>query len=108
MQPGWRVSKTVPAIIKDVDSRQLLELSIIENIQREDLNPIEEAKAIDMLMQEYRLTQEQLSERIGKSRSALANSMRLLALPESACNMCRQAISRRGMQEHCLRSKIKT
>jgi len=75
--------KAVPAIIKDVDSRQLLELSIIENIQREDLNPIEEAQAIELLMREYQLTQEQLSERIGKSRSALANSMRLLALPPS-------------------------
>ena len=76
--------KTVPAIVKDVDSRQLLELSIIENIQREDLNPIEEAQAIEMLLREYQLTQEQLSERIGKSRSALANSMRLLSLPEIA------------------------
>lgn len=63
--------KTVPATIKDVDPRQLLELSIIENIQREDLNPIEEAQAIDVLMKEYHLTQEELSARIGKSRSAL-------------------------------------
>lgn len=74
--------KRVPAVIKDVDSRDILEISIIENIQREDLNPIEEAAAIEMLMREHGLTQEAVSQRLGKSRSAIANSLRLLSLPE--------------------------
>lgn len=74
--------KKVPATIKDVDEQQLLELSIIENIQREDLNPVEEALAMEMLMKEYALTQEELSGRLGKSRSSIANTVRLLALPE--------------------------
>lgn len=79
--------KKVPAIVKDVDEQQLLELSIIENIQREDLNPVEEALALDMLMREYKLTQEELSERLGKSRSAIANVVRLLALPKKTREM---------------------
>lgn len=73
---------SLPAIVKDVDKRELLELSIIENIQREDLNPIEAAEAMEMLMQEHGLTQEELSKRIGKSRSAIANALRLLNLPQ--------------------------
>ena len=78
--------KTVPAVIKEFGSDRLLELSIIENIQREDLNPIEEAKAVDMLMQEHGYTQEAVSERIGRSRSAVANMLRLLVLPQHVQN----------------------
>ena len=73
--------KSVPAVIKDIDEDALLELSIIENIQREDLNPVEEAKAISLLMQEHGFTQEAVSKRIGRSRSAVANTLRLLVLP---------------------------
>ena len=74
----------VPAIIKDFDDKEILEVSIIENIQREDLNPIEEAQAIDMLMKEYSFTQETVAERLGRSRPAIANSLRLLNLPDFA------------------------
>lgn len=73
--------KKVPAVIKDIDENALLELSIIENIQREDLNPVEEAKAISILMQEHGFTQEAVAQRIGRSRSAVANTLRLLVLP---------------------------
>lgn len=81
----WRASKiaglkTVPSVIKNYTERQIKEISIIENLQREDLNPIEAARAIKQLMDEYKLTQEVVSERIGKSRSNIANTLRLLSL----------------------------
>lgn len=72
--------KTIPAIIKNYTDKQIKEISIIENLQREDLNPIEAARAIKQLMEEYKLTQETVSERIGKSRSNIANTLRLLNL----------------------------
>ena len=74
--------RTVPAIVKDVDDEQALELSIVENVQREDLNPIEEARAYERLASEFCLTQEQIGEKVGKSRAAVANAMRLLKLPQ--------------------------
>ena len=76
--------KEVPAIIKDFDDKKILEVSIIENIQREDLNPIEEAQAIQMLMKEYNFTQESVADRLGRSRPAIANTLRLLNLPKFA------------------------
>lgn len=72
----------IPAIILDKDDRKAAEIALIENIQREDLNPVEEAMAFRALSEEYLLTQEELSLKVGKSRSAVANAMRLLALPE--------------------------
>lgn len=72
--------KTIPAIIRDYDERQIKEISLIENLQREDLNPIEAAVAMQQLMKDYNMTQEELSTRIGKSRSAIANTLRLLTL----------------------------
>lgn len=72
----------IPAIVMDSDDRKVAELSLIENIQRENLNPMEEALAYKALADEYGLTQEELSEKVGKSRSAVANAMRLTALPE--------------------------
>ena len=72
--------KTVPVVLTDADADTLMELSLVENIQREDLNPIEEAAAIRLLMQQHDLTQEEVSERIGKSRPAIANALRLLSL----------------------------
>ena len=77
----------IPAIILDKDDRKVAEIALIENIQREDLNPVEEAMAFRALIKEYDLTQEELSEKIGKSRSAIANTMRLLDLPEEVLTM---------------------
>ncbi len=72
----------VPAIVKDLDEAQGMDVALIENLQREDLNPIEEAAAIRFLMQQHDLTQEEVSKRLSKSRPAIANSLRLLSLPE--------------------------
>lgn len=72
--------KTIPAVIKHYNDRQIKEISIVENLQREDLNPIEAARAIKELMEEYNFTQETVADRIGKSRPAIANSLRLLTL----------------------------
>ena len=72
----------IPAIVLDKDDRKAAEIALIENIQREDLNPIEEAMAFKALAEEYQLTQEELSMKVGKSRSAIANSTRLLDLPD--------------------------
>jgi len=74
---------TVPAVVKSFDKSTLLEIALIENLQREDLNPVEEARAYKKLMEEFSYTQEELSRRIGRSRPSIANSVRLLALPES-------------------------
>jgi len=78
--------KTVPAILKEYDKQQLSEVSIIENLQREDLNPIESAKAIQALIEEFHLTQEEVADKLGKSRPAVANTLRLLTLPEEVVN----------------------
>ncbi|MHB9924673.1 ParB/RepB/Spo0J family partition protein [Clostridium botulinum] len=81
----WRAAKLIgikkiPAVVMDLDDRSVLEISLIENIQRQDLNCIEEAQAYKNLIQEFKTTQDVLSIRIGKSRAAIANCMRLLAL----------------------------
>ncbi|MBQ4511327.1 MAG: ParB/RepB/Spo0J family partition protein, partial [Clostridia bacterium] len=88
----WRASKLaglteIPAIIIDADALKAAELAIIENIQREDLNPYEEAQAYRSLMSQYNLTQEEVASKVGKSRSAIANTMRLLDLPEEVLDM---------------------
>ena len=72
----------VPAIVKDYDDAKMMEIALIENIQRYDLNPIEEAQGLRRLMQEFKLTQEQTAEKVGRSRSAVTNILRLLNLPE--------------------------
>ncbi len=84
----WRAAKLaglreIPAIILDSDEMRVAEISLIENIQRENLNPYEEAQAYRALISQFSLTQEELSSRIGKSRSAIANTLRLLDLPDS-------------------------
>ena len=73
--------KKIPAIVKDVADREMMELSLVENIQRENLNPIEEATAYQTLVKELGLTHDQVSERVGKQRVSITNSMRLLSLP---------------------------
>lgn len=83
----WRAAKEaglaeVPAVIIEADDRKVMELGLIENLQREDLNPAEEARGYQSLMEDYGLTQEQVAQRMGKSRPAVANTLRLLALPD--------------------------
>lgn len=82
----WRASqraglKNIPVLVKEVTERQAFELALIENIQRQDLNPVEEAEAYRRLIDEYQLTQDACAERVGKDRSSVANSLRLLRLP---------------------------
>ena len=88
----WRAAmkaglKEVPVIVKDYSNREAVEISLIENIQREDLNPIEEALAYDRLIQEFEMTQEQVAGRVSKSRSAVTNSLRLLKLADDVRQM---------------------
>jgi ParB family chromosome partitioning protein len=83
----WRAAriaglKTVPAVIKELTDSEVMEIAMVENLQREDLNPVEEAQGYKVLMDDYKLTQEEVSKRVGKSRSAIANSDRLLSIPE--------------------------
>lgn len=91
----WRACRMlglseVSAIIKDFTDEETAQIALIENIQREDLNPIEEAQAYRSLMDEYGMTQEQLSKAVGKSRSAIANSVRLLNLPDTLVEMLKK------------------
>lgn len=85
----WRAAKmagltSIPAVIRNVDELELLEIGIIENVQRSDLNPIEEAEAYDALMKRFGRTQESLASSVGKSRAHITNTLRLLQLPEIA------------------------
>ncbi len=86
----------VPAVIVDADDRAVAELALIENLQREDLNPVEEAEGFRALIEEFSLTQEQAAERLGKSRSSLTNAMRLLALSPEALSLLREGRIERG------------
>jgi ParB family chromosome partitioning protein len=84
----WRAAqraglRELPALVKEVSEREAFELALIENIQREDLNPVEEAEAYQRLVAEHGLTQEELAQRVGKDRSTVANSLRLLRLPDN-------------------------
>lgn len=88
----WRASKIaglteVPVIVLEADEKKIAEIALIENLQREDLNPVEEAAAFKSLMSVHNMTQEELSKRLGKSRSAIANSVRLLDLPDEVTDM---------------------
>ena len=83
----WRAAKQagldeVPAVIIEADDRKVMEIGLIENLQREDLNPAEEARGYQVLMNEYGMTQDQVAQRMGKSRPAVTNALRLLNLPE--------------------------
>lgn len=88
----WRAAqqaeiKQVPVLIRNVDDKTALEIAIVENVQRSDLNPLEEAMGYDQLMSQYNYTQNDLGEVIGKSRSHVANSLRLLKLPDGVRDM---------------------
>lgn len=83
----WRAAqraglKEIPVIVKDISDREALEMALVENLQREDLDPIEQAEAFLSLMREYGYTQEEVARRVGKDRSSVANTVRLLKLPE--------------------------
>lgn len=86
----------VPAVIVDADDRAVAELALIENLQREDLNPVEEAEGFKALIEEYSLTQEEAAERLGKSRSTLTNALRMLALSPEALALLREGKIERG------------
>ena len=99
----WRASKKagiseIPAIIRDDDERKNREISLIENIQREDLNPIDKARGIKVLMEEYSLTQQEVADILGKSRSSIANSVRILNLDERVIEF---AIQGKLTEGHC-------
>ena len=79
--------KEIPAVIRKYSEEQVAEIALIENLQRENLNPIEEAIGYNLLMDEFNLTQELISQRVGKSRSAIANSLRLLSLEDEIQKM---------------------
>lgn len=88
----WRAARSIglteiPAMVIEANDSQVMELALIENLQREDLNPIEEAEGYDVLIHRFGLTQEQVADRVGKSRPAISNALRLLALPEEARDM---------------------
>lgn len=79
----------LPVIIRDLDEAAAMEVALIENLQRSDLNPMEEAMGYQELMQQHGYTQEQVAKRVGKSRPAVANALRLLALPEETARLVR-------------------
>lgn len=88
----WRAARmagltTIPAVIRDMDDEAVMEAALIENLQREDLNPMEEAMGYNNLILNYGMTQEEVAKTIGKSRPAIANSLRLLSLPEEIIDM---------------------
>lgn len=99
----WRASKRaglteIPAIVRDDNEQRNKEISLIENIQREDLNPIEKARGIKLLMDEYDLTQQKVAEKLGKSRSSIANTVRILNLDERVINL---ALEGKLTEGHC-------
>ncbi len=90
----WRAARTaglteVPVIIKEITESEIMELALVENLQREDLNPIEEAEGMQSLVDTYGMTQEEVAQKVGKSRPNVANTMRLLALPKSVIDLVR-------------------
>ncbi len=97
----WRAAQKaglsrMPAIVRDAAEDQLLEMALIENLQRQDLNPIEEAQAFSKLLDELGLTQEEVSRRVGKPRASIANSLRILKLPEIVQDLVRRGILSAG------------
>lgn len=97
----WRAAreaglKVVPALVRDLDEEQNMFIALIENIQREDLNPIEEARAYDEMSQKYRMTQEEISNSMGKSRPYIANMLRLLKLNEKVQDLVLQGMISQG------------
>lgn len=97
----WRAARragleTVPCIVRSLSPAQQMEIALIENLQREDLNPLEVAQGIQSLMKEFGYTQEQVAQRLSKSRPAVANLLRLLSLPEEVMELIRQGVLTAG------------
>ncbi len=97
----WRASRMaglleVPVIIKEMSDSEMMQISMIENLQRENLNPVEEAMGYRVLIDEYHLTQEEISRSVGKSRSVIANALRILALPEKVLDMVSSGVISAG------------
>ena len=97
----WRAAKMaglreIPAIVRTYEKQKAAEVAMLENLQREDLNPIEEAEGYKNLMENFGLTQESLSRSLGKSRSAIANSVRILSLPQNIIDMVRNGLISEG------------
>ena len=97
----WRAArmaglKQVPALVRDFSAQQVAEVSLVENLQRDDLNPLEEARGIRSLIDTFTLTQEQVAERLSMSRPAVTNALRLLALPQPVLDLMRQGVLSAG------------
>ena len=97
----WRAAREaglteVPCLIREMDKTQQMEVALIENLQREDLNPLEVAQGIRQLMDQCDFTQEEVAKRLGKSRPAVANLLRLLTLPSSVCDLIREGVLSAG------------
>lgn len=99
---------TIPAIVRDLDEEAMIEIAVIENLQREDLSPLEEAEAYSMLMENLNLTQAEVADRIGKSRPYIANYLRLLQLPDKIKNFVNQEKLSMGQARTILGLKDKT
>jgi len=114
--------QSIPAIVRDIDDRQMLEMALVENVQREEINPVEAARAYQRLTEEFGLTQAEIAQRAGKSRAVIANTLRLLQLPEEvlreiesgeltegharALLLLPDAENRRSLCEHILRNGL--
>lgn len=99
--------ETIPAIVREFDEEAMMQIAVLENLQREDLNPLEEAEAYDMLMKNLKLTQVEVAERLGKSRPYIANYLRLLTLPELVKDLVQQETLSMGQARTLLGLKDK-
>ncbi|MGK0552678.1 ParB/RepB/Spo0J family partition protein [Enterococcus faecalis] len=99
--------ETIPAIVREFDEEAMMQIAVLENLQREDLNPLEEAEAYDMLMKKLKLTQVEVAERLGKSRPYIANYLRLLALPKQVKTMVQNETMSMGQARTLLGLKDK-
>ena len=97
---------TVPCIVRDLTNEQQMEAALIENLQRQDLNPIEEASAIRSLMDECGYTQEQAAQKLGKSRPAIANTLRLLTLPKQVLTLVQSGELSAGQARRCVSESL--
>lgn len=108
----WRASRIagiteVPVIVKDLSKQEIAEIALIENLQREDLNAVEEAKGYETLIKEFGLTQEAVAQRVGKSRPAIANAMRILSLPDFVLDMLEKGDINQGQARSLIPIKEK-